>query len=149
MAKSNIEQFDEYTGKIFAILFAKFPVPTFLKMSEVEPNGLEFSEHTQMLVLNADGRFFAATAEWLREAGYVRFSEISQDGYVQKAVLSAKALEVLKAIPNSLTSSSIGEQLQEAAKGGMLDALKGLTNEALSRGLAMATTAAVNYANNT
>ena len=55
---------------------------------------------------------------------------------------------VLKATPASLSSSSsFGEQLQTAAKDGMLDTIKSLTNEALSRGVGLATSAAVAWAN--
>ncbi|MNN93398.1 hypothetical protein D3C81_2118280 [compost metagenome] len=67
--------------------------------------------------------------------------------FFRQAVLTAKGLEVLKATPASLSSSSFGEQLQTAAKDGMLDTIKSLTNEALSRGVGLATSAAVAWAN--
>ena len=60
-----------------------------------------------------------------------------------QSVLTAKGLEVLKATPSSLTSSSFGQQLQEATSAGMLDTIKGLTNEALSRGIGLASSAAI------
>ncbi|MNR50332.1 hypothetical protein D3C85_1698370 [compost metagenome] len=53
-----------------------------------------------------------------------------------KAVLTAKGLEVLNAVPDSLAQrTSIGEQLAEASKSGGKELLRSITTEALGIGV--------------
>ncbi|MGU0728808.1 hypothetical protein ACSESD_00745 [Pseudomonas aeruginosa] len=92
--------------------------------------------------------FFGHSVAWLIATGYLSAERLFPGASFRQAILTAKGLEVLKATPASLnSSSSFGEQLQTAAKDGMLDTIKSLTNEALSRGVGLATSAAVAWAN--
>lgn len=53
-----------------------------------------------------------------------------------KAVLTAKGLEVLNAVPDRLVQqTSIGEQLAEASKSGIKETLRTITTEALGIGV--------------
>lgn len=146
MSKGNIERFDTHTGQIFAYLYDHFPVPVTLDVRKFVENATRWSEHLDMEVPTERADFFTATVRWLGDAGYIRSKKIIGGFLIEESVLTAKALEVLKATPDSLTGASIGEKMQEAASEGMLEALKGLANQALSRGVGMATTAAVSMA---
>ncbi|MNI02298.1 hypothetical protein D3C73_551640 [compost metagenome] len=135
MAASNIELFDEFTGKIFARLYENFPIPINLNSKDFFPPTIWEGGDA-----SADGRsqqvkFFYATTEWLAAAGYTS-SPDKRNSYARDVVLTAKGLEVLKGTPSSLNAGpSIGEQLVEAAKEEGKDTLKSLVKEALSLGV--------------
>lgn len=135
MAVSNIEKFDDITGKIFAELYQSFPVPQTLMTEDFVGSVLRYNEKYGTELPTDDAEFFFATATWLMHAGYITGTP-RPPSYVTEAVLSAKGLEVLKAVPKSVTSkSSIGEQLAVSAKEGGKEAARGLVSEAFSIGV--------------
>lgn len=135
MAVSNIEKFDDITGKIFAELYQSFPLPQLLLPSSFVENAMRFDELYGTEVPTDDAEFFIATAEWLMHAGYITCKPCRYIR-IDDAVLTAKGLEVLKAIPKSVTStSSIGEQLAASAKEGGKEVTRGLVSEAFGLGV--------------
>lgn len=136
MALSNIEKFNDQVGKIFADLYAAFPLPITLCAKDFVPNG-------QVLTTNAAGDevisdeayFFMATGSWLIKAGYFTAVEFN-DGDFGVAILTAKGLEALKAMPDSLQGKeSLGEQLVDAAKTEGREVIRSLVSQALGIGL--------------
>lgn len=154
MPTSNIDKFNEVTGKVLAYLYMNFPIPMVLTPStlgiEEAPTGIydPFSGTAIGEVPRSnDEIFFFHSINWLIATGYISANRYTASTQFGQSVLTAKGLEVLKAIPSSLTNSSFGQQLQEAANAGMLDTIKGLTNEVLSRGIGLASSAAIAWVN--
>jgi len=134
MAVSNIEKFDEITGKIFAELYQSFPLPKMLMAGAMVENAMQYDERYGTEVPTEDAEFFIATADWLMQAGYLTCKPYPYLR-VDDAILTAKGLEVLKAIPKSIASTtSIGEQLATTAKEGGKEVARGLVSEALGLG---------------
>ncbi|MCY1303819.1 hypothetical protein D9M70_535450 [compost metagenome] len=143
MTTSNIDQFNEITGRVFAHLYQAFPIPTDLRptvvgIEEASPGdydpvtgtsiGQEPRTHEEQL--------FAHSVEWLCRTGYLTAERYAMSDHFTKAVLTAKGLEVLNAVPGSLKQkSSIGEQLTEASKSGGMELLRSITTEALGIGV--------------
>lgn len=127
---SNIEQFDEYAARIFALLYEAFPVPRDIDALElsgrpdVDENGMP-QEEAEIAI---------STLHWLREAGYVWYE--NETGYgALNVVLSAKGLELLKVVPASLEGkTSIGERLRTVATAGSAEVGKKLIAIALTEG---------------
>ncbi|WP_409284307.1 hypothetical protein [Pseudomonas protegens] len=153
MSDSNIERFDEITGKVFAHLYQSFPIPTSMGAEFV---GVKISSTTLtphigapsggIYDLSVEERktfdIFIHSVNWLAKAGYIDVSDRLHTTFYG-VTLTAKGLEVLKATPSSLDSApSIGQQLITAAKGGFAEQLQSLTSSALKRGIALAVTAA-------
>lgn len=134
MAVSNIEMFDDITGKIFAALYQSFPVPRYLMAESFVDVAMQFSEKHDMDIPTQEAEFFIATAQWLIQAGYLTGTPYPYLR-VDDAVLTAKGLEVLKAIPDSVSSkASIGEQLANTAKEEGREVFRGLVGQALGIG---------------
>lgn len=137
MSQSNIDRFDEIAGRVFADLYVTFPQPRILKLEEYvkeedpQPNFVE-----EWAKREARCDFVADTVTWLKEAGFITAGKRAAN-CVPNAILTPKGLECLKLTPNSLTSSA-GKQLSEAAKSGSIELLKGVTNQVLSVGVALA-----------
>lgn len=134
MAVSNIEMFDDITGRIFAALYQSFPIPQYLMADAFVDVAMQFNEQLGMELPTPEAEFFIATAQWLIDAGY-----LSGTAYppmrIEDAVLTAKGLEVLKAVPDSVSSkASIGEQLANTAKEEGREAFRGLVGQALGIG---------------
>lgn len=134
--RSNIEWFDELSGEILATLYESFPVPKHLLSKDFVENPEEYNEIVQADVASKEARFFIATVEWLREAGYLRADP--QNGHYNIArdcVLSAKGLEVLKVKPSSLdVTESFGDRLIAATRQSGTDALRKAASDVLSLG---------------
>ncbi|MGQ8916041.1 hypothetical protein HBN84_04870 [Pseudomonas lundensis] len=134
MTASNIEIFNDLTGRILGKLYLDFPMPSFLAADHFVEAATAWNEKCQMDLPSKDAEIFIATAQWLIRAGYIH-GQVIPYTHVSDAVLTAKGLEVLNAIPKSLVSGpSLGEQLAEAAKEGGKETVKGLVNEALGLG---------------
>lgn len=135
MAVSNIERFDETVGKIFAELYEAFPLPHNLKAESYLTSPMVFNEVYGMEVPDQDdAEFFIATARWLIQTGYI-YGEVQPYIRVSDAVLTAKGLEVLKAVPESITNSgSIGQALVDSVAEGGKEATKTLASQVLSFG---------------
>lgn len=134
MTASNIERFDVLVGRVFAELYQFFPVAVHLEAWEYRDmfTGVPMQDGW---VAMEDGVFFQSTVLWLGSAGYIEHGISINNGDVQNCVLTAKGLEVLKALPASLQSGpSLGEQLVDASKGGAKEVIRGVANEALSLG---------------
>lgn len=135
MAVSNIEKFDDITAKVFAELYLSFPVPKTLMAEDFVESAMVFDERHGMEIPTDDAEFFIATAEWLMQAGYLTCKPYPYLR-VDDAVLTAKGLEILKAIPDSVNSkSTIGEELATTAKEGGKEIARGLVSEALGLGV--------------
>lgn len=144
MPQTNIEQFDEIAGQLLGRLYEKFPVRTRLYIKDFVADGFTIDEHVHAEVPNDKGDFFMACAEWLGEAGFLHFKQKVYNVGFHDAVLTAKGLEVLKAVPESLQSGpTLGERMLSASKevaGGVAKesaaaALKELVRVALSSGV--------------
>lgn len=137
MAMKNIELFDLYVGKIFVVLYEEFPVRKNISACEflgyIEmPDGEGYTKKEQK-----ECDIFDSTVEWLRESGYILYRKKVSVWYTD-TILSAKGLELLKAVPESVrTKSSIGEYINHLAKESTDDALKKSVNVLLSMGLKM------------
>ncbi|PLV08111.1 hypothetical protein [Pseudomonas guariconensis] len=141
MTTSNIQQFDEITGQVLGALYENFPVPRHLLIKQFIEDGYSFNEQLAGDFANERGEFFLACVEWLAEAGYLCFKDQSYGNGVMNAVLTAKGLEALKAVPKSLTSGpSLGDQLVDATKSGTKSILGSLAGEVLSVGSRLVTT---------
>lgn len=126
--------FDEITGKIFATLYQSFPMPKYLGVADFVEIPMEYSERQGMDVPTSEAEFFTATAQWLINAGYIT-GEPYPSMYVSDAILTAKGLEVLKAIPDSVSAkASIGELLATTAKQEGKEVFRGLVGQALGIG---------------
>ncbi|GAD61558.1 MULTISPECIES: hypothetical protein [Pseudomonadaceae] len=148
MQTSNIERFDQATGLIFAQLYSEFPRRTTLTSGVLEPMIRSIVADSDWLTeLSAKESFFSNTMDWLLQAGFIWHHEKQSTFPTQYlgCVLTTKALEALKATPASLSGESLGQSLKEAATSGLLDSLKGLTNEVLSKGVHMAVGAAQSW----
>ncbi|KMT53562.1 hypothetical protein [Pseudomonas fildesensis] len=133
MAASNIERFDELTGKIFGALYASFPIRIHLQSRHFIAEHIFDNPHAQDPVRRQEINMFYATVRWLSDAGYLTYRESS--GAIEDAVLTAKGLEVLKATPSSLDAGpSIGERLSTAGKEEGKELFRGLVTEALGLG---------------
>ncbi|WP_448092494.1 hypothetical protein [Pseudomonas lini] len=140
MTTSNIKRFDELTGQVLGVLYEQFPVPHFLALGKLVPDGYSYDEGSGGDAPNEQGLFFFACVDWLAESGYLRFKEKNHHYGFHDAVLTAKGLEVLKATPDSLsTESSLGEQLVDASKTGAKSLIGDLAGQALSIGVKFAT----------
>jgi hypothetical protein len=149
LTTSNIDRFDQLAGKVFALLYESFPMTVsltaepFTAIIAVEP--AETIEGHQQ-VFDTD-EFFAASITWLAQSGYMAFTAQGiMPATFHQCTLTAKGLEVLKAIPDSLTGRSIGSQLQDAAKAGLLESVKSLTGKALGIGATMGYAAVTTWA---
>ncbi|MGU5652243.1 hypothetical protein [Aeromonas allosaccharophila] len=126
---SNIERFDTIVVLALAELYSSFPVPRYLASSKFivtedgehidgltpEEEGLLFDEDPYLNDPYFKRKQFAfESLRWLVEAGYLHGIPAAHDG-IRNAVLTAKGLEVLKAIPDCL-QGSLGERLVEAVK---------------------------------
>lgn len=134
MASSNIDRFDDTVGKAFGLLYESFPLPRSLLAGEFvgEKNVMDETGFTGAELTN-DAEFFMASIQWLIDAKYVSAKDRMLIGF-RDVVLTAKGLEVLKAVPDSL-KGPIGERLAEAAKTEGLGAIRALVGQALSMGV--------------
>lgn len=147
MTTSNIDRFDEITGKVLGELYQQFPVPVNLSADKFVQPATRYCEHVGADVPSKEAEFFIASILWLAAADYLRLERHCY-GIAQAVVLTAKGLEALKAVPKSLDGSlSIGEQLVKAAKSGVAEQVRDLTNNVLKRGYALAATTAAEIIN--
>lgn len=147
MTSTNIERFDQLTGRVFADLYAAFPIPkTLSDISYANASSTEADESEQEV--NPEfANLFVYTVRWLAASEYLTHSvQMMSSPYVfEDCVLTAKGLEALKATPASIGGKSLGQSLQDAAKTGAMDALKKLSGQVLSVGMHMVTKAAMSH----
>lgn len=147
---SNIERFDYIVVQALAELYGRFPVRgallanRFILSDDGQPIEALSPQDEQELGFDDPGHFYFVqkafafeTLRWLVEAGYVS-GEPKGEAYIIDAVLTAKGLEVLRAVPDSL-QSSLGEQIQAAAKGGAGEAVRALIGQVVGLGVGLVT----------
>ncbi|HAF91228.1 MAG TPA: hypothetical protein DCG67_05640 [Pseudomonas sp.] len=138
MSASNIERFDELTGRVLAALYAAFPVPVALCPDLFVSEASRMDDFLGMPVATEEAEFCDATICWLATAGYLHFQERDPEllqGFAG-VVLTAKGLELLKAIPDSL-GGSFGERLRDAAAAEGREGLRALASQVLGAGIAL------------
>lgn len=134
MALSNIERFDETVGKALAMLYESFPVPRHLLAEDFVGEGnVRNLESFTGAELTMEAEFCMATLLWLHETGYISAKDTSPEG-LGRVVLTAKGLETLKAVPDSL-QGPLGARLVEAAKTEGRELIRSLASQAISAGL--------------
>lgn len=144
MAEANIDRFDRLTGAIFGKLYESFPIGVDLDVmmfSQVLSPGEDFEEVLSQAI--DEGEFFHSTVTWLQDAGFITMAGTTLDNSMAyQCRLTAQALQVLKATPESLGGETLGGTLGDAVKKGTMGALKTVANEALNRGVGIMFTAA-------
>lgn len=129
----NMELFDTYTAEIFSRLYQSFPEPCALDVLHI--SGCQDVDETGRMEKPA--RICRHTVLWLEQSGYLSFESEYPSGFFG-VVLSAKGLEVLKAVPDSVKSSdTLGEKLVKALKGGARETARILAKTVLSKGLSL------------
>lgn len=138
--ENNIEMFDEYVAKVFGELYRSFPVPIGLDVCKL--SGDEAVEGFDQFLADEEGLSMAfevcfATIAWLEEAGYITSRDNTQQAYID-CVLTAKGLEVLKSVPDSLKSKlTLGEALVVALRTGSKGAAAEIGKAAVSIGVGL------------
>ncbi|MGK5079627.1 hypothetical protein [Janthinobacterium sp. HLX7-2] len=137
MTLSNIDAFDELTGRIFAKLYENFPKPILLDARRFLDGGEAAVYDARSFTgakLTPQAEAFVYTAAWLVQEGYiaVRPHSKTNTGF-SGAALSEKGLAALKAVPDSLaTRATLGERLVQSVKAGTMETLKSIASEVLS-----------------
>lgn len=137
---NNIEIFNGVVGKIFANLYESFPIYSPIETSKYATDLVDIDDFDA----SWDAHEIAEAAlNWLVNAGYIWLKEdqsISDQFY--QGVLSPKALEVLKAVPDSINGSdTIGEKLVMCSKGTFNSGLNDIVGQAVSMGFKLLTNA--------
>lgn len=148
MAAGNIERFDGLVGAIFAKLYEEFPVAIDLSVEDFEMQMAvnrpepDASDHHN----RSDARFFVSTVIWLSNHDYLDCGSQVNSG-VMDCVLTARTLELLKAMPSNLEGKdpTLGEQLVSATKDGMTGKVKELASDFLSKAVVFGTKAATDW----
>ncbi len=134
MSASNIDKFNDLTGRVLSGLYLTFPMPSNLATAQFVESPVEWNEERKMDLPSKDAEFFIATAGWLIGVGYINGS-VSPYTHVSDVVLTAKGLDILNATPRSLTHAhSLREQLAEIARDSSKESFKGLLAEELITG---------------
>lgn len=146
LSSTNIEQFNELTGQIFACLYEAFPIPISLRPSMLgidEHEGGEYSPEVGKVLgvepQSAEEIIFKHSVTWLLQASYINATQVQFDSHFFSNVrLTAKGLEVLNAIPENLVQKeSLGTQLASASKSGAKELIRTITTEVLGVGIRM------------
>ncbi|PIF52746.1 hypothetical protein CLU80_5231 [Pseudomonas sp. 29] len=150
MAAGNIERFNVLVGAIFARLYQEFPVAIELQLEDFEEqmavnrperDGDEYH-------IRRDAVFFVSTVIWLSNHGYLDSGSQLSNGTVMGCVMTARTLELLKAMPSNLENKdpSLGDQLVSATKEGMTGKVKELASDFLTKAVAFGTKTATDWA---
>ncbi|EOF8224070.1 hypothetical protein ACK2RV_003837 [Yersinia enterocolitica] len=136
---SNINQFDEYVGRVFGILYESFPIPTDLNIGDVLGVSDLYSSSGIPPEMNTEANIATYSVIWLANTGYIKMTGNNSNEFFD-LTLTAKGLEILKAIPDSLIphSSPLGTQIVDAVKSGAKETVSALVNQALSTGIKLA-----------
>lgn len=149
MTAPNIKRFDQSCGLIFAYLYSHFPRRVLLTSGILdivfEDAKTEISSSDWLAQFATQEVFFSSTMEWLVEADYLRVSKATTNGVRKEyygCVLTAKALEAMKSMPESLTGDTMLSAAGDLAKGIGLDTAKSLGGRVIEAGLGIAFAAA-------
>lgn len=138
---SNIEKFDLLVAELLATLYERFPVTAGITASDrgINAENMFRGDGTIDQDIAAALEFFCNTVRWLKRAGYIDYDRELDSGTFSELVLTAKALEILKATPSSLTGKqTLGSYLVDSARNGATEALKQGVTTALSAGVSLA-----------
>lgn len=134
---SNIELFNGVIGKLFALLYAKFPYYAEIDFRTLAIDLVDKDDIDSAFEI---GDFTEAAVRWLAEAGYIWLKQPQTLGAGEKhtATLSPKGFEVLKQIPESIDSKkTLGEKITDFSKGKLNYALTQAVGTAISQGFKM------------
>lgn len=133
---SNISSFDEYAGRVFALLYESFPIPVDLTIGDILGQQDLYMHHGIPPEMMTECDIASYTVQWLASAGYLSMQAGNGNDFFN-LVLTEKGLEVMKAIPGAIDSQSqpLGKQISAALKAGTKETLKLLTNQALAIGI--------------
>lgn len=132
---TNIELFNGITGRLFALLYEKFPFYSDIDFDSLSSELVEKSDYNGAWDVS---ELAEATVNWLAEAGYIWLKEPQafEDPYT--AVLSPKGFEVLKATPEVIdTTKTLGENIIELSKDKLGSAMNKAVELAISQGFKM------------
>ena len=138
MALSNIEKFDDIVGRAFVLLYESFPLTIPLNAGKFLPeHQLKMPDELHGECITPEAEFVVASLVWLRDAGYISARHSHEFG-LSDVVLTAKGLEALKLMPDSL-QASLGERLIAAAKDDGREVFRSVVGQVLSLGLQVLT----------
>lgn len=140
---SQIETFNVCAAIIFERLYQRFPLPTNITTEMIPDYFFESEDSDDYLAHMSREVTFLHAAEWLVRAGYI-WKKDSPGAAILDAVLSPKGLEVLKAMPESIsTEQTLGDRLSDLAEKGSYSLLSKVVDKALAIGVAMGTGGAI------
>jgi hypothetical protein len=138
-----ISDFNTVTGLIFDQLYQSFPTPSPIRVEAIADamglKALEVQEGDEPWMPTVgepyealpSGRalvdFVDATIRWLSEEGFIR------TGTFRESVLTAKALTIMNATPDSLNGESLGATLSGAAKSAGTEAGRAAISETVGQ----------------
>ncbi len=129
---TNIDLFNGVAGRLFALLYEKFPFYADVDMNSLSSALVDKDDY--------DGAWnilelAEAAVKWLAAAGYIWLEEPQAFGAPYTAVLSPKGFEVLKAIPDVINESkTLGEKIIEVSKDKLSSGFTKLVEVAISEG---------------
>lgn len=114
------------------MLYESFPVPRSIGIGEIDAHA-ELSEALEEFT--SAGEVVYATFVWLEGSGYITFRK-NMEVLFTECVLTAKGLEVLNAIPSSLsTSQTVGEFVSKAVKAGAAESVSSAVKFIFAKGI--------------
>lgn len=129
---TNIELFNGIAGRLFALLYEKFPFYSDVDIDSLAIDLVDKNDYDGAWDIS---ELTEATVRWLSAAGYIWIKESQEFGTPYTAVLSPKGFEVLKAIPEVIdTSKTLGEKIKELSKDKLNSALNKAVELAISQG---------------
>lgn len=126
----NIEIFDQYAAKTFALLYENFPLPRSVGIGEIDAEACI----DDVVGANSAAVLVQATIRWLKISGYITYTRDQSVAFFD-CCLTLKGFEVLKAIPESLsTEKNLGEELMESCKAGAMETAKDMIKIVFTKG---------------
>lgn len=133
LAVTNIDQFNQITGRVFAELYEAFPSKVSLSPKKIVEDS------------DIDWNVANASIAWLREYGYLHADSETLSGDFNGSVLTPKGLAILNAVPDSLeVKESYGALLANAAKDTIVEQGKKGLGELAARAIAYGSTLPIN-----
>jgi hypothetical protein len=147
--QNNIDKFNYYVGVIFAKLYSSFPCRSRIEYLEIiganECPETTDNEGRRTGIYNRDGEledlssefdFLHETLKWLHETGYlIGMVGHSEGGRYATVTLSPKGLEILKIVPNSISSESNGKSIADSLSEALEDSAKDKISEIAGKAL--------------
>jgi hypothetical protein len=129
---TNVELFNGIAGRLFALLYEKFPFYTEIDIGSLSTELVDKDDYDGAWNMSA---LAEATVKWLAAAGHIWLKEPEGFGAPYTAVLSPKGFEVLKATPKAIgEGKALGEKIKELSKEKLSASLTKLVELAISEG---------------